>query len=177
MEIFWKKGFHATSMQDLVDAMGINRASMYDTFGNKQQLFELAFERYRASNTARIKQFLESQSSVKAGIRTLFKNAIKESCSDTENKGCFVVNITTELLPGDERIKDMLQANKMAFEQAFSEFLQKGVKNGEIPEGKDIKAIARMLFTLYNGLKVVGKIPGKQEDLMASVEAALGVLE
>jgi len=176
MHTFWKNGYHATSMQDLVDAMGINRASLYDTFGGKKALFDKAFELYRATNTAEVKRFLERQKSVKEGFRQLFAMAIKESQSDTGRKGCFVVNVTTELLPGDEALQGVLQANKAAFTEVFYEFLQQGVERGEIEGGKDLRAIATMLFTLYNGIKVVGKIPGQGEELQASVEAALGVL-
>ena len=174
MHTFWKNGYHATSMQDLVDAMGINRASLYDTFGGKKALFDQAFELYRATNTAGLKRFLESQDSVKEGFRQLFANAIAESQSD--RKGCFVVNVTTELLPGDEALQGVLQANKAAFTEVFYQFLQQGVERDEIAEGKDLHAIATMLFTLYNGIKVVGKIPGQEEDLRASVEVVLGVL-
>ncbi len=174
MDAFWKNGYHATSMQDLVDAMGINRASLYDTFGGKRALFDRAFELYRATNTAGLKRFLESQESVREGFRQLFANAIAESQSD--RKGCFVVNVTTELLPADEALQETLQANKVAFTEVFCQFLQKGVEQGEIAAGKDLRAIAGMIFTLYNGVKVVGKIPGQEEELMASVEAALGVL-
>jgi len=177
MEAFWKKGYHATSMQDLVNAMGINRASLYDTFGGKQQLFERSFELYRATNTAGLTRFLQSQQSVKEGFRKLFEMAIEESISDTDKKGCFVVNTTTELMPGDDQLQQVLQANKAAFEQVFYEFLQKGIETGEIAKDKNLKGIASMIFTLYNGIKVVAKIPGKREELMASVEAALEVLD
>ncbi len=174
MHTFWKKGYHATSMQNLVDAMGINRASLYDTFGGKRALFDRAFELYRATNTAGLKRFLESQESVREGFRQLFANAIAESQSD--RKGCFVVNVTTELLPADEALQATLQANKAAFTEVFHQFLKRGMERGEIAEGKDLRAISGMIFTLYNGVKVVGKIPGQGEELMASVEAALGVL-
>jgi TetR/AcrR family transcriptional repressor of nem operon len=176
MDTFWKKGYHATSMQDLVDAMGINRASLYDTFGGKKALFDQSFELYRATNTAGMKRFLESQESVKEGFRQLFAMAIEESQSDAGHKGCFVVNATTELLPGDEGLQGVLQANKAAFTEVFYQFLQHGVERGEIAEGKDLQAIANMIFTLYNGIKVVGKIPGQGADLEASVEVAMGVL-
>ena len=58
MEVFWKKGYNGSSMQELVDGMGINRASIYDTFGSKEELFERAFEIYREKNLARIRNFL-----------------------------------------------------------------------------------------------------------------------
>ena len=61
MELFWKKGYYATSIQDLVNHLGINRASLYDTFGGKKKLFLHTFSHYRTVNTQGVKDFLEGQ--------------------------------------------------------------------------------------------------------------------
>lgn len=177
METFWKKGYHATSMQDLVDTMGINRASLYDTFGGKKALFTKAFERYRSINTTGMKRFLDQQESVKTGLRQLFTRAIEESQSEKGQQGCFVVNVTTELVPSDPEVETLVTTNKEVVVGVFSEFLQKGVALGEIDKGKDLEALANMIFALYAGIKVVGKIPGQQAALLGALDAALKVLD
>lgn len=177
MELFWKKGFHATSIQDLVDYLGINRASLYDTFGGKQELFNQAFQLYRNQNTAAISKFLENQPSIKTGLVSLFEIAIDESVKDRDSKGCFVVNTTTELVPGDEAIQEVLKENKATFEKLFYDLLKKGEVRGEYPAGKDLKALSQLIFTLYNGLKVVAKIQPDKTALMDSVHVALSLLD
>ena len=72
MCLFWRNGFHATSMQDLVSYLGINRASIYDTYGGKKELFDKAFEHYRTTNRKQLLDFLESQESVKEGFKKGF---------------------------------------------------------------------------------------------------------
>jgi TetR/AcrR family transcriptional repressor of nem operon len=177
MHTFWKQGYNATSMQDLVDSMGINRASLYDTFGNKKELFERAFELYRSTNTRLLSSFLEKHEDTKEGFRRLFELAIDESVSDRDQKGCFVVNTTTEHLPDCSSIPEALQANQSLFEEVFYNYLKQGVDKGQLSEEKDLRSIARLIFTLYNGMKVVSRISAEKERLMATVDTALQVLD
>ena len=177
MALFWKKGYHATSIQDLVDHLGINRASLYDTYGGKQALFEKAFALYRKTNTQGITDFLNGQPHVKTGLRKLFEKGIRDALADADRKGCFAVNATTELVPGDDKMRALLQENKATFEAVFFIFLQKGEARGDIPRGKDLRALAALIFTLYNGLQVITKIETDPERLLASVDAALAVLD
>lgn len=175
--LFWKQGYAATSVQDLVDHLGINRASIYDTFGDKEHLFLKAFEHYRKTNTEGMTKFLNSHSNVKEGFRNLFQMAIDDSVRDNDKKGCFVVNTTTELIPGDEKIFNMLKENRITFELIFLGYLQKGVADGQLSADKDLKSISSLLFTLYNGLKVVSKVNSDRSELVNSVKVALSVLD
>jgi TetR/AcrR family transcriptional repressor of nem operon len=177
MELFWVQGYHATSIQDLVDHLGINRASLYDTYGGKESLFQKAFRLYREQNTTHFRQFLNNKPGVREGLRTLFSTAISEAAGDAERKGCFVVNTATELVPGDPELLQILGENKRVFEQLFFEYLKKGEDTGQIPKGKNLRAIASLLFTLYNGLKVVSKVAPDQEHLVASIEEVLKLLD
>lgn len=177
MNLFWKQGYSATSVQDLVNFLGINRASIYDTFGDKEGLFLKAFDQYKATNTAGVIQFFESQPNVKLGFQRLFEMSIEASVQDKERKGCFVVNTTTELIPGDEKILRILEENRITFEGIFFEYLQKGEKEGQFPMGKDLKAITSLLFTLYNGLKVVSKVNPNKKELINSIRQVLLLLD
>jgi TetR/AcrR family transcriptional repressor of nem operon len=177
IELFWKKGYTATSIQDLVDSLGINRASLYDTFGGKEALFYKAFQQYRLSSLEKLRCFFEQHDDVKAAFRALFETAINESVCDCDRKGCFVVNTTTELIPGDEEILKVLQENKKALEALFYEVLKRGVEKGQLSPDKDLKALAASLFTFHNGLKVVSKLDVDQEGLGASVNTILQLLD
>lgn len=177
MELFWEKGYHATSMQDLVDHLSINRASLYDTYGGKMELFLSSFEYYRRINITTAREFLFQYEKVKDGLRALFYMAIEQPGTPDDNKGCFVVNTTTELLPGDVEIEEIIRNNKMIFEQLFNEYLQYGVDKKQISRKKDIKSIATLLFTLYNGIKVLSKVKPEKEDMLRSVNTALSLLD
>ena len=177
MELFWVQGYHATSIQDLVDYLGINRASLYDTYGGKESLFQKALQLYREQNTSQVRRFLEGRPQVREGLRALFSAAIAEATGDEDRKGCFVVNTATELLPGDPELLQTLGENKRIFEQLFFEYLKQGEATGQIPGGKDLRAIASLLFMLYNGLKVVSKIAPDQNQFQASIDQVLRLLD
>lgn len=175
--MFWKKGCHATSINDLVDHLGVNRASLYTSFkGGKDEIFQKAFEKYRNENIERVQQFLEDQSEVKKGFLQLFENSIDHALSDSANKGCFMVNATTELANSNAFIAEISGKNREVFEAMFLHFLQKGVAQGEISKGKDLKGIAAMLYVLQNGLQVAKSNPPK-EQLMNRVHTSMSVLD
>jgi len=176
-ELFWKKGYHATSIQDLVNFLGINRGSLYDTFGGKKELFNQAFQIYRTNNANGITAFFDRQQEVKKGFRKLFEMGINDSITDKDQKGCFVVNTTTELIPGEAEMMQLIQDNKKVFEGIFYAFLLKGQQSGELPLGINIKNISSLFYTFYSGLKVVAKVETNPKDLMNSVDEILLLLD
>lgn len=177
MNLFWEKGYYATSIQDLVNHLGVNRASLYDTYGGKKELFEQAFAHYRGRNIRSIRAFMDREQDVKTGFRRLFTMAIEESGSDQGCKGCFVVNTTIEFIPNEEEFAEQIIENRKQFEQLFRDYLERGVERGQIPPGKDLSAIATLFFTFYNGLKVVTKVAFDATIFSTSVDALLSVLD
>ncbi|MBO0324367.1 TetR/AcrR family transcriptional regulator [Muricauda sp. CAU 1633] len=177
MELFWEKGFHATSIQNLVSCLGINRASLYDTFGGKEELFSKVFERYRKKGGDNIRSTFEKEKSIKAGFCRLFEEAIENAEADMGQKGCFVVNTTTELIPGDETIHKALRENKENIENIFISQIRKGIASGEINAGKDAESIGHMLFALFSGLQVMAKVDPDPTKLRKLVKSGLSVLD
>ncbi|WP_046744262.1 TetR/AcrR family transcriptional regulator [Kordia zhangzhouensis] len=177
MCLFWKNGFHATSMQDLVAYLGINRASIYDTYGGKKELFDKAFAHYRNKNRIQLTSFFKQQKSVKEGFRKLFEQGISEAVCDSEHKGCFVINVATELVPNDEEMLSVIQENKAFMLATFKDFLQSGVDSGEISPIKDLTNLASVLHTFFNGIKVVSKTDPQEKELITSVDTVLTLLD
>ncbi|MEM6379642.1 MAG: TetR/AcrR family transcriptional regulator [Bacteroidota bacterium] len=177
MCLFWKKGYYATSVQDLVNHLGINRASLYDTYGGKKQLFKKAFSHYQNTNVQLLQQFLDQQENTRAGLQTMFAQAIQESQTDKDRRGCFVVNTTIEFIPNEIEMLAVLKAHQQRFEQIFFNYLAKGVERGDLPPGKDLKAIAALLFTYYNGLRVITKVTIDPELQLQSINSLLSVLD
>ena len=177
VELFWEKGFHATSMQDLVLHLGINRASLYDTYGGKEELFDKAFAHYRKSAGGWLEELFKSESSVKLGFKKLFETAIQEATTDECKKGCFVVNTATELIPGTDKIESVLLEHKDYVEKLFSSYVQRGIDNGEIATTKNAQELGLMLYTLYNGIRVVSKVDTDTKKLEKIANAGLSVLD
>lgn len=175
IDLFWAQGYHATSMQDLVDHLGINRASLYGAFGGKRELFDQAIKHYQQEASLKILAFFDAFTSVKEAFKQFFLRSVGDAVGSC--KGCFVVNTTTEFLPRDPSIQVFLNDNKEMLENIFVQILQNGVRQGEISPDKNVQAIATMFFMLNSGLNVVAKIHQDREALMASITVALAVLD
>jgi len=176
-ELFWKQGFHATSVQNLVDYLGINRASIYDTFGGKNELYETALQSYRAENLVFLKDQLAKCDSAKKSLRFLFQTAIGTAIKDKDRKGCFVINCTSEYLPKHRHIISELVDSKNDFQSLIIETLQRGKDRGEFAADLEVKAFAAYLFSLFNGLQITAKLAPDQKQLFKSIDLGLKVLD
>lgn len=177
MNLFWLQGYHATSIQDLVDHLGVNRASLYDTFGGKKELFEKALDRYMALNQKVNQKLLRRSEPVRKTIRQLLENTVREILSDKDKKGCFVVNTTTELAACDPDISKRVRNNQQQFVGLFQSLILKGQANGEIDSQKNARALALSMFIVFSGLQVVGKAYLSKEEMMGIVEPILSMLD
>jgi len=177
MELFWEKGYNATSMQDIVTRLGINRGSLYDTFGGKKNLFDKSLSLYCAIHQEGTKQFISNQNNVKEGIRNLFELLIGKESTELDRRGCFCVNSTNEVAHENEYVNELLNSNQEFYESLFYDFLYKGQENGEISRDKDIKMISFLIFTLFSGIKVVSKIENDNTRLLASIDNILELLD
>ncbi len=175
-QLFWQQGFHATSVQNLVDHLGINRASIYGTFGGKNKLYEAALQSYRAENLIFLKEHLAKFDSVKKSLSFLFKAAIGAAIKDKNRKGCFVINCTTEYLPKHHHIISELLDNKNTFQNLIVETLERGKASGEFSTQLEVKATAAYLFSLFSGLQITAKIAPAQEELFKSIDLGLSTL-
>src|SRR5436190_20338951 len=97
MEVFWTRGYQRASIQDLVQHMGVNRQSIYDTFGDKHSLFLEALDHYREIQSRKVFEVLERPGSMKRNVRQLFEEAVARSLSPEGRRGCFVGNSMSEL--------------------------------------------------------------------------------
>ena len=155
LRIFWRQGYEGTSMQDLVNGMQINRASIYDTFGNKEALYLAALQHYQARNQAQVQQLIEQHTSVRNVLSQLLENMIQESLSDPEKKGCFVVNATTGLANRYEEVNRLVTENEARMVSLFEALVAQGQHSGEIDAKRCATALSAYIFSSLQGLRVL----------------------
>jgi len=177
VSLFWKQGYNGTSMQELVDHLGINRASLYATYGGKRALFDLAIDHYRKQGQAALWKALEQLPSARAKLEYLFEQAIDDSVKDTDRKGCFVVNTVSESACPDLEVRAMLEENRINFEQVFAELILSGREQGEWSSSMNVADTASYLYAFYNGLRVVSRHQNERTYLEGMVRTALTVLD
>jgi len=176
MHLFWARGFHSTSMQDLVDHLGVNRQSIYDTFGGKRELFAAALERYRELQALPMMRALEADGPVSDALRDLFQDMISDLLEDN-GKGCLLVNSATELAGQDDAVFSTCSANSRQLEATLSGLLARAQQSGEIPADRAVIPLARFLMSTFNGLAVTAKATRDPEVLNDVVEVALSALD
>ncbi len=157
MEAFWARGYEATSVHDLVACMGINRGSLYATFGDKRALFILALRRYDAVYRQAWVAALEAAPSAKRAILDAFEAVIASVLKDGARDGCLLVNTALELSPHDPEIAEIVRAGLAEMEGFFRRMIEKGQAAGEIPAGLDAVETARALLGLFVGLRVLSR--------------------
>jgi TetR/AcrR family transcriptional repressor of nem operon len=177
MEVFWSRGYEAASIQDLVKHMGINRQSLYDTFGDKHALYLLALDRYREVESRRMFELLEQPGSVKRRLRRLFEGVVEGSLCDRERRGCFMGNATSELAGRCKETAARTCSNMAATEEAFYRTLLRGKKEGKLKGVRDLRAVARFLSSSLQGLALMAKATQDRKTLEDVVKVTLSVLD
>jgi len=177
MEQFWAHGYEATSMQDLVDRMGINRGSLYDTFGDKRNLFIRAFESYGRQYREQVLDKLERHPSPRQAIYDLFRGLLDMSATEQGRRGCFMVNTALELAAHDKEIGVLVKKRLQGLEALFKRLIVRGQALGEISKDHDPNALAAHLLSVQLGIRVLMRAWPERRLLQDIVGAALAVLD
>jgi TetR/AcrR family transcriptional repressor of nem operon len=177
MEVFWAQGYEATSMQDLVEHMGINRQSLYDTCHDKHSLFLRALDRYHEVETRKLLAFMERPGPVKKAFRQLFLSVIEGSLTGGQQRGCLMNNSMSELAARCKATAEKTVRNMRSIEAAFYRALLRGKKAGEFKDIRDPRAVARFLSNSFQGLVLTAKATQDRKTLADVVKVTLSVLD
>jgi TetR/AcrR family transcriptional repressor of nem operon len=177
MEVFWSRGYEAASVQDLVKRMGINRQSLYDTFGDKHALYLQALDRYREVECRKVLDLLERPGSVKKTLRRLFDDVVERALCDGQRRGCFMGNAMSELGGRCKETATRTCSNMAAAEAAFYRALLRGKTEGELKGVRDPHAVARFLYCSLQGLILMAKATQDRKTLEDVVKVTLSVLD
>jgi TetR/AcrR family transcriptional repressor of nem operon len=176
MHVFWHKGYEATSMEDLLEAMDLNRGSLYDTFGDKRQLFLKVMDRYCTGFVGSKFSLLDHTGPALPTLRRFIHGMIEGALADPQRRGCLIANTVMELAPHEKEIAGTLrQALKMA-EDTFFKVLTRAKQQGELAKDKDPRTLARFLTTMMQGTIVMIKSGASPEAVKQSAETALLIL-
>lgn len=175
MELFWEQGYEKTSMQDLVDHMGIHRRSIYDTFGDKRSLFLASLNHYEELIVNEMESIISSTSSIKQAIRDVFifiLNSIEQY-----PKGCLTVNAAIELSLLDKEIGRIVTKMFNRTEAMFNNLIKRGQTSGELSKEIDSDNTSRFLHNNLVGIRVLIKTNYNKKELEGIITLALSVLD
>lgn len=175
-DVFWKRGYEATSIGDLVAALGIGRQSLYDTFGDKHALYLAALDRYRQRHGGAVTCALESDVPLRRALRTIFEGAIDQLLGDPQGKSCMLVAAIAERCPDDASVAERFCTNMKTMEQALEKRLARAREEGEIGRHLEPAALARYFVNTLNGLQITGKALRDRKALLEIADVALAIL-
>lgn len=155
--LFWSKGYEATSMEDLLGGMDINRGSFYATFGSKQALYLDVLQRYDHHYRCEVLSQLRSEFAPRDAILTLFEAVRKEAAGAKGARGCFLANATMELAASDKSVSKIVRVAFAQTEAFFREMVEAGQADGSIRAGAKPEVIARSLLGLLLGMRVLAR--------------------
>ena len=177
MQVFWAKGYEATSVDDLIQATGLARQSMYNTFGNKHAFYLSALEHYQQILGARMLGTVKGAPSVKDAFRRLFDQVVSDAVSDKTRPGCMMVNAATELASRDPEVCHLTKEAEAAKERVFAQMIHDAQARGEVSQDKDPDMLAKFLYNTVLGLRVRATRRPTKEELEPIVEATLSLLD
>ncbi|QTT80521.1 TetR/AcrR family transcriptional regulator [Pseudomonas chlororaphis] len=178
MQVFWQRGYAATSIQDLVEGTGLSRSSLYNAFESKNGLYQQALRRYHQLTQANVDLLSQSEPAA-ALVRQLLMRIVEDEMGDPRQRGCLVANATLELAAQDPAVAALVSQNFLRLENALEQLLIRGQQEGTLAPDKKPRALARFIVNTIQGMRVVSKGSPPQERrerLMDVFEIALEAL-
>ena len=180
VDCFWARGYEATSVRDLSEAMGIGGASLYNAYGDKRELFARALERYANRSMRERVARLEARHPPKEAIETFLAEIIDRSVRDPDCKGCLLVNTALDIGPHDEEIGRLVTGYLGEIRGFFHRCLEAGRRSGAFSKQIDVETVSAHLLGVLLGLRVLARtraVPGAKRKLLdAVVQPALDLL-
>lgn len=171
---FLSTGYEGTSVQDLVEATGLSRSSLYETFGGKHELYLAALDRYREREVARIADQLEGEGSPLTRLRMVLEQT---AAACEEGEGCFLVDATVERARHSEDTERCAAAGLRGMEEAFADVVHRAQQAGEVAASVAPTSAGRFLANAYRGLHVTAKLQPNRAALDDIIDTTLVALQ
>ena len=177
MQVFWRKGFEATSLADLLKATGLSKSSLYQTFTDKRSLFLDALETYRQNRMRHLRDKLNDGRPARQSIEAFFVEILGHATEKERPYGCMSCNEAVELSPDDEEVRRLVAADFQAVEDLFADAVQRGQDDGSIRNHDSSRALARFLTVNLQGLQVMARARVDASRLSDNVKVMLSAFD
>ena len=176
VDAFWDRGYDGTSLDDLMAAMHIGRQSLYDTFGDKRELYLQALDAYRRSTQAAMRALFASGRPLRECFGAMLFGIADESRADHE-RGCLLLAANLERNLDDKDIAHLVKTNQAEVEALFEKALRDARQRGEIEQTKDPVALARFFMATIQGMRATARARSDRAALTQVARLALSMLD
>jgi TetR/AcrR family transcriptional regulator, transcriptional repressor for nem operon len=175
MYAFWSTGYAATSTQQLCEATGLGRSSIYNTFHSKHDLFRKSLRHYDEITAKSRSELLERDGSQREKLRDLLMDMIEDELTH-DRRGCLAINTTVELGPRDPELMGELRRDFGRFVAELQAVIEAGQRAGEIDETKNARALAEFVHATIGGIRLKSRSGADRATLESIVDVALSGL-
>jgi AcrR family transcriptional regulator len=169
-KVFWRKGYDATTIDDLVEAMGVGRPSLYAIFGDKEVLFKTCLKRYAESIGARMSRALESSEDVHMAIAAYLKEAVRNATFDSSAPGCLTGSVAAVV--DNPEVRQFVARSSVFSAEVAAKRLAQAVTNGQLRPDFPVEKRAKQLIDLTLAMGLRARVGTPQEELMTDAEGA-----
>ncbi|MHC4041393.1 TetR/AcrR family transcriptional regulator [Bradyrhizobium sp. 23AC] len=177
LDLFRRQGFAATSLDDLSEATGMNRPSLYGAFGDKRELYIKSYQRYREDARASMAAIFREEMPVRQRLERIFASALNIYLSgETGPRGCFTVVTAASEAVGDPEIRAMVLDGLTELDKAFANCFRRAKENGELPESADPVVLAQVASATVHTIAIRSRARVSRKELEAIVKGAIDVM-
>jgi AcrR family transcriptional regulator len=173
MQVFWQRGYEATSLSDLTGAMGINAPSLYAAFDCKEALFEEALALYQASEGAAPQRLLQEAPTAREGFAAMLRYHAVDYVNPQKPPGCMAVLAAITGTPENKSVRALMTRTRRAAVDGLAARIRRGIAAGDVPKSADAVAMAAFYTTLMQGMSIQARDGATKKQLLATVEAAM----
>ena len=174
LRVFWEKGYDGTSLNDLTEAMGITRPSLYAAFGNKEALFRKALDLYETEKLAYIRQAMD-QPTARGVAEVMLRGSVDNVTSSNEPHGCMGVITSVACGPDSQSVREDVVKRGEVAKRALIERFERAKSEGDLPAHVDTEGLMRVLVAMLQGISVQANQGATREELGRLVESGLAL--
>jgi len=177
LDLFRKQGFAATSLDDLSEATGMNRPSLYGAFGDKRELYIKSYQRYREDARASMVEIFRQEMPVRQRLERIYAAALKIYLDgETGPRGCFTVVTAASEAVADPEIRAMVIEGLTELDKAFALCFRRAIEKGELPDSADPAALALLASATIHTIAIRSRARVPRKELEAIVKGAIDVM-
>jgi TetR/AcrR family transcriptional repressor of nem operon len=175
-ELFMEKGYEGSSTEDLLYAMGINKGSLYHTFGSKRELFVRVLQFYSDKYVDRLAKKIDESGDPISEIKNSFLDIARTGTQDSFRKGCFLGNTILEQASFDEELKKIASDNLKKLENIYFKHIKKAQTTKQLATKAEPRILARHLTNLWNGIHLTGRMYSNSKELIPLLKLNLDII-
>lgn len=169
-QLFWEKGFHATSMRNLQECIDMRPGSIYAAFGSKEGLFKQTLQCYANASLQRLQGCIETESSPLAAMKTFVKSVVIQGEKRAPSEMCMLVKSVAELTEDNAELLEESKRLLKVIEDAFTDLLTEAQQAGEIEQSKDSRRLARLIQMQLIGLRLYARTNSSDENVSELID-------